>query len=170
MTRSIGDELGTKALTVNDRDCWVANRVFASKYPSEAYFEVARRWLNDCELNHPDCYDCTPEPPELPKRVIDVGQNGQMPRLVEGAGRRSRYVTLSHCWGRSRTITTEMDSLRLREASIPLESLPKTFREAVLTCRKLEIPYLWIDSLCIIQDNKGDWEYHSSGKYLFTNL
>jgi hypothetical protein len=48
---------------------------------------------------------------------------------------------------------------------MPMEILPKTFKEAILTCRRLDIAYLWIDSLCIMQDSKDDWEYHSSSEY-----
>jgi hypothetical protein len=43
-----------------------------------------------------------------------------------------------------------------------MESLPKSFRDAVLVTRKLHIRYLWIDSICIIQDNDDDWEPESS--------
>jgi len=44
------------------------------------------------------------------------------------------------------------------EQSIPFEDLPRTFREAVIITRKLNVRYLWIDSLCIIQDDSADWE------------
>lgn len=37
-------------------------------------------------------------------------------------------------------------------------SLPKTFQDAVRTARELGLNYLWIDSLCIIQDDPEDWE------------
>ncbi|KAM7210039.1 Heterokaryon incompatibility protein (HET) domain containing protein, partial [Rhypophila decipiens] len=42
-----------------------------------------------------------------------------------------------------------------------LEELPKTLRDVVLITRRLGIPYLWIDALCIIQDNTADWEAES---------
>jgi hypothetical protein len=99
-----------------------------------------------------------------------VGQNGRVLRLVAGLGRRSRYATLSHCWGQASTIKTETHNLALRETSISLQALPKTFREAVLVCRKLNIPFLWIDSLCIVQDDKRDWEFHASGRYFSSVL
>ena len=43
-----------------------------------------------------------------------------------------------------------------------LEDLSATFRDAVVTTRKLGYQYLWIDSLCIIQDSVEDWAYESS--------
>ncbi|KAF8850965.1 hypothetical protein BDZ45DRAFT_556941, partial [Acephala macrosclerotiorum] len=45
---------------------------------------------------------------------------------------------------------------------IPLHELPKTCRDAVVVVRALNIPFLWIDSLCIIQDCTADWEYEAA--------
>jgi hypothetical protein len=45
---------------------------------------------------------------------------------------------------------------------IEYSSLPRTFQDAVLVARSLTIRYLWIDSLCIIQDDEKDWELESS--------
>lgn len=43
-----------------------------------------------------------------------------------------------------------------------MKKLTKTFRDAVLITRSLGFAYLWIDSLCIIQDDPKDWETESS--------
>ena len=43
-----------------------------------------------------------------------------------------------------------------------LKDMPATFRDAIVTTRKLGYQYLWIDSLCIIQDSVEDWAYESS--------
>ncbi|KAF3022066.1 hypothetical protein E8E14_013344 [Neopestalotiopsis sp. 37M] len=43
-----------------------------------------------------------------------------------------------------------------------LDKFPKTFRETVILCSELEIEYLWIDSLCIIQDDADDWDREAS--------
>jgi hypothetical protein len=42
-------------------------------------------------------------------------------------------------------------------------SLPRSFQDAVLVARKLHVRYLWIDSICIVQDDKTDWERESAG-------
>jgi hypothetical protein len=75
--------------------------------------------------------------------------------------------------GRAPFIQTTQSSLKQYQESIPLHYLSKTFREAVLVCRNLGIRFLWIDSLCIIQDDPQDWERESakmadiySGSYL----
>jgi hypothetical protein len=43
-----------------------------------------------------------------------------------------------------------------------MKSLPKTFQNAITVTRMLGIRYLWIDSLCIIQDDVKDWEEQSA--------
>ena len=42
-------------------------------------------------------------------------------------------------------------------AGIHTGVLPKTFRDAVSVCSRLDAEFLWIDSLCIFQDNLQDW-------------
>ena len=138
--------------------------------------------------NHKKCF--TAEPDFLPTRLIDVGPSSgtKEPCLVESKAlprrfrsawsmsqnlRRSlsiaelnspsvRYVTLSHCWGESKHLVTEKNSLEERRAAILLSSMPKTFKDAVFITRKLGVRYLWIDSLCIIQDSPSDWEMESA--------
>jgi hypothetical protein len=46
--------------------------------------------------------------------------------------------------------------------SIPMATLPKTFRGAVSVIQALKIRYIWIDSLCIVQDNLEDWEQEAA--------
>jgi hypothetical protein len=40
--------------------------------------------------------------------------------------------------------------------------MPKTFRDAIVITKELGIQYIWIDSLCIIQDSASDWAYEAS--------
>ena len=40
---------------------------------------------------------------------------------------------------------------------IPIEKLTQTFQDALLVIRQLGLHYIWIDSLCIIQDDEEDW-------------
>lgn len=43
-------------------------------------------------------------------------------------------------------------------AYIPWDKLPSTFQDAITVTRRLGIAYIWIDSLCIVQDDAQDWE------------
>lgn len=40
--------------------------------------------------------------------------------------------------------------------------MPATIRDAIMLCRSLKIPYLWVDSLCIIQDDPKEWHREAS--------
>ena len=46
-------------------------------------------------------------------------------------------------------------------AGIPSRELPQTFQDAITVTRRLQIRYLWIDSLCILQDSPEDWDHES---------
>ncbi|PSN70567.1 HET-domain-containing protein, partial [Corynespora cassiicola Philippines] len=98
----------------------------------------------------------------MPSRVIDVALNGGDVHLRSGTDLTSPYAALSHCWGGSSPMMTLKENLEKRMVSISFENLPKTFREAVEVCRALKIPYLWVDSICIIQDSPDDWQLQSS--------
>lgn len=98
----------------------------------------------------------------LQDRVIYVPHNDEDPRLEDGAERRARSATLSHCWSGIVAVMTKQGNPGQHRASLPLSVLPKTFRDAVLACRSLGILYLWIDSICISQDSAEDWETQSA--------
>ncbi|KAK3360651.1 heterokaryon incompatibility protein-domain-containing protein [Lasiosphaeria hispida] len=74
------------------------------------------------------------------------------------------YLALSHCWGTDNTLrcTTTRTSEAERRNHIPWDRLPKTYQDAILVTRKLGFRYIWIDSLCIIQDDLADWQQESS--------
>lgn len=55
---------------------------------------------------------------------------------------------------------TDSTTLKANLEGIPYTRLPKTFQHAVTAARELGLRYLWIDSLCIIQDSREDWERH----------
>jgi hypothetical protein len=67
-----------------------------------------------------------------------------------------RYAALSYCWGKQQTFMTTTATIATNLEGMPLSSLHGTIRDAVITTRKLGIPFLWVDALCIIQDCKDD--------------
>ena len=98
----------------------------------------------------------------MPTRLIELGETI---RLVDCATiKDSRYVALSHCWGplqENEKFCTSKSNIKQLKESIFFELLPRTFRDAVTVTRGLGIKYIWIDSLCIIQDDAVDWERES---------
>lgn len=102
----------------------------------------------------------------MPTRVIDIGMSAtDKLRLVRtGAHIRARYTALSHCWGN----ITESEKFRAKKGNMAEISreinhnrLPRTFRHAIKVTRELGVRYLWIDSICIIQDDPEDWATES---------
>lgn len=102
-----------------------------------------------------------------PERLLDV--RDQDPKLVQRCGIRSRtedrtlrYATLSYCWGTSEEakhqLTTTSQNIPQRQAGIRYDEMSPVLRDAVHVTRILEIPFLWIDGLCILQDDTSDWE------------
>jgi hypothetical protein len=134
---------------------------------SDANFALARKWIEECCQEHAEDYCPEIADQTLPKRVIDVGsEDGEEVRLVEmDGGVKGKYLALSHCWGVSvkgeRVITTK-SNLDERKRGIPLFILPANFRDACIVTRKLGYRYVWIDSLCIIQNSVEDWETESA--------
>ncbi len=122
-----------------------------------------KSWLKECELNHPYC---KPNIDGLPKRLIRVGSPTEpYPRLVYTQDldpRNIRYASLSYCWGKSKTATTTKTTEVSYLDKISLESLPQTIRDALTISQKLNIPYLWVDALCIVQDDEHDWQLEAS--------
>ncbi|RDW88276.1 hypothetical protein BP6252_00308 [Coleophoma cylindrospora] len=123
---------------------------------------MAFSWLNKCENTHKCC--SIRDPSFFPTRVLYVGGNDiTTVRLQAGVEPyHCRYVALSHCWGHTNPLTTTNYNLRERSIAIQCSSLPQIFQHAVQITRALEISYLWIDSLCIIQDSHQDWTNESS--------
>ena len=126
--------------------------------PQNLDIGVCKQWLNTCSAKHKDCELIGSR--ELPTRLIDVRDS--QPRLVRTHGRQGQYVTLSHCWGTSTTgfqlpLTTQ-GNLSDRLRGTPLAGLPKLFQQVITLVRELGFGFLWIDCLCIIQDDEQDWQ------------
>ncbi|KAI8633581.1 HET-domain-containing protein [Xylariaceae sp. FL1651] len=116
-------------------------------------------WIKDCTANHETCRAGEPIQRYMPKRILNL-RNDQI--VLQEDAEPSTYACLSHCWGPSQSpIKTLSSTLNKFKRDIPWRSLSKTFQDAVDICRRLGINYLWIDSLCIIQDSDEDWAEES---------
>ena len=127
--------------------------------------ELSRRWLKQCMQSH---HCAKPQVSAwYPDRLLDL--TSHHPKLVITKDRRPLYrdyATLSHCWGPDPSFYTLTQS-NLAEAcsGVHIDQLPTTFRHAIEICRRLEIYYLWIDSVCILQSGLGsveDWQHQSA--------
>ncbi|RAQ80318.1 hypothetical protein COH21_013023, partial [Aspergillus flavus] len=140
--------------------------VFRGRLPRDTLDTAAchhfASWIVDCNNQH---RSCATAPKPLPTRLIDVGSeaSGDLVKLVEFNGEtRGHYVTLSYCWGGDSTSATTRSNVASMKEGICLRDLPQTFQDARLMTRALDVQYLWIDRLCIYQDDVEDWERESS--------
>ncbi|RDL41420.1 uncharacterized protein BP5553_01399 [Venustampulla echinocandica] len=125
-------------------------------------FSLVRKWLSWCELNHGA--QCAPGHEQLhisTLRVIDVIKN-----CVVDVSTGSRYITLSYVWGSTPMLrlTTANRKELYQEGSLDLSTrqIPQTIHDAILIARELGERYLWVDAICIIQDDPQDSERYIS--------
>jgi hypothetical protein len=120
---------------------------------SDKSFCMAKSWLEECIMLH---RHCSPrEVSRLPTRVLDVSKKSIV-LYHSQQNERGLYAALSYCWGGNQTTKLTKGTLSNLEHEIPFVALPQTLQDAVAVTRRLNIQYLWIDSLCIIQDDPDD--------------
>ncbi len=122
-----------------------------------AGIEHATAWiearLRDCCTSHPLCRKSTTVGP---KRLLKLS-TGNKVNLVDCPEQIPSYVALSYCWGGEQEckLTTAMIDAFRKE--IPWNNLKQLHQDVFTLCHKLGLEYLWIDALCIIQDDRNDW-------------
>ncbi|GKZ26048.1 hypothetical protein AbraIFM66951_005082 [Aspergillus brasiliensis] len=116
-----------------------------------------RHWMARCRKQHARCINVDSV---LPTRVVDVGlSDSDNISLYEASpGESAPYVALSYCWGGEGNLKTTGENRHAHNESIPWHSIPATVQDAIRLARHLEIRYIWIDALCIVQDNPNDWD------------
>ncbi|CAH0045675.1 unnamed protein product [Clonostachys solani] len=120
----------------------------------EATWEVIKNWLYNCLDNHERCNQPTSYlPPRLLRLDKPTGTfhitNGNT--ITPGA----QYVTLSHSFTRNNFQLTESTLSSLSKPQ-PLSALPLAYRDAFTIVDRLGLSYLWIDQLCVLQDDRSD--------------
>ncbi|TGO09511.1 hypothetical protein BTUL_0163g00210 [Botrytis tulipae] len=128
----------------------------------ESCADIIQRWIKDCCDNHKICPAKEGSLPFVPARLLDLsGRQGEPIRLVatpDTVDASTPYATLSHCWGKIAFIQTLGHNIEKFNTGIKICELPNTFVHVVNVLRLLTIRYVWIDSLCIIQDDVADWQ------------
>lgn len=120
-------------------------------FPRRVNIEDLKSMLEIC-MNKD--YQCRPHFEEIPDlRVIDVREGRVVP-----APPQCRYAALSYVWGRveQTRLTGATETLLTTAGSVHphAKSLSKVVRDALYLCDALKYPYLWIDTLCIKQDDE----------------
>jgi hypothetical protein len=69
---------------------------------------------------------------------------------------------LSHRWGDGEFVKLTKSELSNFKSGFPVKMLRKTFQDAIVVAQRMNVSYIWIDSLCIIQDDDSDWQRESA--------
>ena len=131
----------------------------------EQTWKLSREWFRTCLENHKEC-GLGQNPSYYPPRLLHLVHSKQSEsclRLIDTATEKptARYVTLSHCWGRKTPVCTTSKNLKSHGQGIKLTDLPPLFQDFITVAKMLDIGYVWIDSLCILQNVKADWARHA---------
>ncbi|EPE24535.1 hypothetical protein GLAREA_08387 [Glarea lozoyensis ATCC 20868] len=132
----------------------------SSSISTQDALPIAKVWLDRCLAFHKHCNPS--ENQRLPTRLISIQEECIRLCASEEIQGFPKYVTLSHCWGSMPFETLTKERISELQKRIALDTLPKTFREAINAARYLGFQYIWIDSLCIVQDDPDDWAAESS--------
>lgn len=119
--------------------------------------ETIRAWLNSCEAGHRECCQSFSRhgknSDDVPLLLINVRD-----RCLVRATSAERYFTLSYVWGRVQSPVTLKANVQDRFQVNSLVSsgnfrTPQTIEDAMRCVETLDELYLWVDSLCIVQDD-----------------
>ncbi|UQC88608.1 uncharacterized protein CLUP02_14133 [Colletotrichum lupini] len=136
---------------------------------SSETLDLAHSWFQACLQGHDQCKRLpTLAVNWLPTRLVDIGSEGETNwRLVitsedselKHCQPPPQYMTLSYRWGtEAQKVLLSSHNLELLRHGSLIVQLPQTFQDLVIVAHRLDIRYVWVDCLCIIQDSRSDWE------------
>lgn len=115
-------------------------------------------WLRHCTLEH-DSERCRSLYGKfVPTRLVHVDPISHRLRLVESKGIPVQYAALSYCWGGTPQEETKQQNFRQRLQGHELNCLPKLLGDAIELTASCNLEYIWIDAICIVQDDDDDRE------------
>ncbi|KAI0544512.1 heterokaryon incompatibility protein-domain-containing protein [Xylaria curta] len=146
--------LPTAGSTISTGPNRTSLKTFSVASPSVQWAE-ARRWMTVCENEHENCRENKAKKLPTNFRLVDVELKSVVDAHVEPY---LPFVALSYVWGAdpSSEITARRDNLHYLKQPGSLCHLPQTISHAMEACKRLGQRYLWIDRLCIVQDDKKD--------------
>jgi len=134
----------------------VSNRPIARDPGSSTNLARISSWLKDCQEHH----NCKTMLGVMPTRLIEITSTpetiGMRLRKTEEVGR-VPFAALSYCWGgEDQPMKCLSSNIVSYGTAIPFEKQPQTIKDAAKVCQGMGLQYLWIDALCIIQDDSND--------------
>lgn len=150
-----------KKLVLNES--MIAQSLQGNTTSSTEAITTAATWIKSCNEKHEQCQNHGMTD-WYPTRLLHVGDGAtDKVRLLSTSQEQpsAPYMTLSYCWGALQPIKLLQETESSLLEGMNVEELPQTFRDAVAVTRSCAISYLWIDSLCIRQDDTEDWATES---------
>ncbi|PTB52485.1 hypothetical protein M431DRAFT_539240 [Trichoderma harzianum CBS 226.95] len=140
----------------------IASQPLSNNTGSHTSLQQVSQWRQICKTNHAHCRNKRPTDVAFkPSRLLFLQSEGESIRVRLHCSTEQLpavpYTTLSHCWGGGSPLRLVKTSLSAFQQNIDTKKLPKTFLQAAQLANYLGCSYLWIDSLCIIQDDWDDW-------------
>ncbi|KAF6817816.1 hypothetical protein CSOJ01_02253 [Colletotrichum sojae] len=122
---------------------------------SELSFKRIKSWLSECSASHIKCPKHSGN--FMPRRVLHISKSGEgLSVRLSSDHSPGKYATLSYCWGGDQPSKTLQPNFQSYLSDIPLGSLPLTIQHAAIVTHGIGLPYLWVDAMCIIQDDEED--------------
>jgi hypothetical protein len=144
--------------------------------PTKNGGHLIRSWVETCDSTHTDCMRRRKGTPKakrfVPTRLLDIsGPPGAPIRVIETAKTsvQGPYCSLSHCWGLLKFTECELHDNNRKQfmtEGVAWNLFTKNFQQAIEVARFLDVGYIWIDSLCIIQGSAEDWKREASRMHL----
>ena len=125
---------------------------------SEGCISFMKNCVQQCFSEHRAC--AAQATNFVPTRLIYLGTSNEEVRICEYFPGNSSvlWVALSHCWGGGQPFKLQKGNIDALKQHLSFSDLPATFQNGIQVTRELGLHYIWIDSLCIIQDDKADWD------------
>jgi hypothetical protein len=113
-------------------------------------------WFRECIERHSECR--LVEPTFKPTRLVEISKDAHTWNLRLSSNPMSvvSYTALSYCWGSQGFIKTTRATLTHWMTDLPWALLPKTIQDAIVVTHELGLCYLWVDALCIVQDDEEE--------------
>ncbi|KAK4182959.1 heterokaryon incompatibility protein-domain-containing protein [Podospora australis] len=122
-----------------------------------------RSALSECRTHHEACRQTSTPARRSPTRLIKVSGTLGEPKArlvqIDDTNRSTSlvpYIALSYCWGGPQGFATTRSTLQELTTSIDMSRLSATVRDAVQVAIGVGVSYIWIDALCIVQDDPTD--------------
>ncbi|CAM1507508.1 Fc.00g071490.m01.CDS01 [Cosmosporella sp. VM-42] len=161
----IGRPMDVLTTPENPASTYVSTRPIDEDPASKESFQRIRSWISRCTNDHSRCRTAGKRSEWTPSRLLaweatsdeseplitlrEFSRNA--PRAVDIS-----YATLSYCWGGDQRLKCRLSTVERLRKGVSLGDFPLTIRDALLVCRQTGIGFLWVDALCIMQDDPKD--------------